>query len=133
MWNTHTKRKITVQRMKRGNKIIQTFWIKLRCRFSKYSTFETWLSTLASTEVLNKDLRSELVFVSRVFLLFDINVKERSSGYEVVKGLNKTKERWDNARVRINSALIVFRPCFSKFLYYYTIIVKNFFEGSLIS
>ena len=38
--------------------------------------------TLLSMEVLNKDVRSKLV--SRVFLLFDINIKERESpGNEV--------------------------------------------------
>ena len=61
-------------------------------------------STLTPTEVLNEDVRSKLV--SRVFLLFDINVKEkRSLGNEVTRGLNWRKESRDNACVQINSVL----------------------------
>ena len=70
------------------------------------------LLTLASTEVLNEELRFKLV--SRVFLLFDINVKDRRNpGNEVAQSLNWTKESWDNARAQINSALIDFTSCFN--------------------
>ena len=73
-------------------------------------------TTLASTEVLkevlNKGARSKLV--SRVFLLFGINVKERRSPENLVaEGLNWTKESQDNGRARINSALIVSTLCFN--------------------
>ena len=69
-------------------------------------------SILALTEVLNEGIRFKLV--SRVILLFDINTKvRRSPGNNVAYGLNWMKESWDNAPVRINSALIVFTPCFS--------------------
>ena len=48
-------------------------------------------STLALTEVLNEGVRSKLV--SKVFLLFDINVKKRkSSGNEIAQGLNWIEE-----------------------------------------
>ena len=70
------------------------------------------LLTLASTEVLNEELRFKLV--SRVFLLFDINVKDRRNpGNEVAQSLNWTKESWDNALAQINSALIDFTSCFN--------------------
>ena len=72
---------------------------------------ETRPSTLVSTEVLKEDVRSKLV--SRVFLLFDINVKARRPGNEVVYGLNWTKESWDNVLVRRYLVLIVFTPCFN--------------------
>ena len=86
-------------------------------------------STLASKEVLNECVRSKLVF--RVILLFGINVKERRSlRNEVAQGPNWAKESWENALVRINLAFVVFTPCFiiRKFLCYYTIIIKNFFD-----
>ena len=72
------------------------FWIKLCHQFSKQSAFKTRPSTLAFTEVLNKGVRSKLV--SRVFLLFGINIKERS---------NCLKESWDNACFRTNSELFL--------------------------
>ena len=49
-----------------------------------------------------------------VFTLFDINIIKRTSpGNEVAQGLDWTKESWDNAHVQINSALIIFMPCFN--------------------
>ena len=48
-----------------------------------------------------------------------------------IYGLNCTKEIWDNARVQINSALIVFMPCFnitSFCVIIRSIIIKNFFD-----
>ena len=63
-------------------------------------------------EVLNESVMPKLV--SRVFLTYGINVKERRSPRkEVAQGLNWTKESWDNARVRMNWALIVLTPCFN--------------------
>ena len=53
------------------------FWVILQCQFSKESTFETRPSTLGSTEVLKEGVRPKLV--SKLFLLFGINVKERKS------------------------------------------------------
>ena len=55
--------------------LLHFFGIKLWCRFSKQSTFETRPSTLALLEVLKKSIRSK--HISRVFLLFDIKVKVR--------------------------------------------------------
>ena len=57
-------------------------------------------------EVLNEGVRDK--FVSKVFLLFCINIKvRRSPKNEVAYGLNLMKESWDNAHVLINSVLIV--------------------------
>ena len=48
-------------------------------------------------------------YISRVLLLFDINVKERRSPKkEVAQGLNWTKESWDNVHAQINLALFLF-------------------------
>ena len=74
-------------------------------------------------EVLNKGVRFKLV--TRIFLPLDINFKERTRRKTV---LDWGKESWDNARVQINSALIVFTPCFNKFLCYFTIAVNIFFD-----
>ena len=79
------------------------FWIKLRRRF--FQIIHIWNKNLNTC--FNGGLERR---VSRVFLIFGINVKERRS-CKVVKSLNWKKESWDNAHVRINSALIVFTPC----------------------
>ena len=61
-------------------------------------TFETRPLTIAPMEVLNEGVMSKLV--SRDFLHFDINIKERRSpGNTFAQGLNWKKESWDNACV----------------------------------
>ena len=74
-------------------------------------------------EVRFKGVRFKLI--TKVFLSLDINFKERT-GQKT--GLDWAKESWDNARVQINSALIVFTPCFNKSLCYFMITVNNFFD-----
>ena len=80
----HTKRKITVQRTKRVH-VADIFFCYIYFE-SNYSASFTNNPCLKqdprplqqwSVEVLNEGVRSKII--SQVFLLFDINVKERKS------------------------------------------------------